>query len=128
MARGIIVIHGIGEQKKGDFLSEVINPLAGFLESKGGEVDFEPEIALGFKPGQERPAEVSLMVYGPGGGFAAEWRMREAHWAASFRPPTFSQMLKLGRALIAGEITAIARILDDPLNEDFGRAGWSQRP
>lgn len=128
MARGIIVIHGIGEQGKGDFLKDVVNPLAGFLESKGGKVDFEPEIALGFKPGEERPAEVSLMVYGPGGGFAEEWRVREAYWAAAFRPPTFNQMLKWGIALIEMETKALAQILDDPLNDDPGLVRLSQQP
>ena len=30
MARGIVVIHGIGEQKKGDFLKEIVNPLVSY--------------------------------------------------------------------------------------------------
>ncbi len=126
MARGIIVIHGIGEQKQGDFLTDVINPLAGFLEAKGGKVDFEPEIALGFSSGTTpRPAQVTMQVRGPGGRFAEEWRIREAHWAAAFRPPTLGQMLKWGIALVQKETEAIAHILDDPLNEDPGRGQMS---
>jgi len=104
-----------------------VNPLAGYLESKGGKVDFEPEIALGFQPEKDRPAEVTLKVYGPGGGFAEEWRVREAYWAAAFRPPTLDQMMKWGIALIKGETEAIADILDDPLNEDPGILRRSQQ-
>lgn len=127
MTRGIIVIHGIGEQREGDFLKEIVNPLAGYLESKGGKVDFTPEIALGFPSGTPGPAQLTLTVHGPGDALVEEWRVREAYWAAAFRPPSLREMFRWGRALIARETQAIARIFDDPLNENPDDACGAER-
>ncbi len=60
MIRGILVIHGIGEQKKGDFLRDVVGPLARYLESKGGKVDTKVTVdtdflVLGRKESEEAP-------------------------------------------------------------------------
>ncbi len=126
MIRGILVIHGIGEQKKGDFLRDVVGPLARYLESKGGKVDFEPEIALGFDAKTPVPAQVTMMVRGPG-GFVEEWHVQEACWAAAFRPPTLPEMIRWGRALIAREAEAIGRIAENPLNE-MPLGPWEARP
>ena len=56
-----------------------------------------------------------------------EWRVREAYWAAAFRPPTLREMFRWGRALIAREAQAIAGIFDNPLNEDPGGRLCTQR-
>jgi hypothetical protein len=79
MVRGVILVNGIGQYEKGEFLLRVVDPLVSYLESKGAKVDLQPEIALAASPSQPGIPEVTLKVYGPG-GFSEEWRVQEAYW------------------------------------------------
>ena len=115
MKRGIIAVHGMGVFKRGDFLLGLVVPLARYLESKGGKVDFEPEIGLGFRSDDDTPAEVTLKVR-ESGGFDEEWDFREAFYDQSFSPPTLGQVLRWGSDLIDEEVDAIAKVFENPLN------------
>jgi phage protein U len=35
MRRGVILVNGIGQYEKGEFLLRVVDPLVSYLESKG---------------------------------------------------------------------------------------------
>ena len=115
MARGIIVVHGIGEQRRGDFLTGFVDPLVSYLESRGGKVDLEPEIALGLPQNGSGP--VTLKVFGPDGRFADEWRVAEAHWAAAFRPPKLGEVFEWGKRLTRQQIEATNRLFSNLTNE-----------
>ena len=117
MARGVILVHGIGEQKRGDFLTGFVGPLVGYLESKGGKVDLEPEIALAFSS-EGAPPQVTLKVLGPDGRFAEEWRVVEAYWASAFRPPKLNDVLVWGRRLAQQQARATERLLTNLTNEN----------
>jgi hypothetical protein len=115
MRRGVILVNGIGQYEKGEFLLRVVDPLVSYLESKGAKVDLQPEIALGSSPGQPGATEVTLKVNGPC-GFSEEWRVQEAYWQLTFRPPTLGEMFKWGRQLVATELREISQVTRDPLN------------
>jgi hypothetical protein len=115
MVRGVILVNGIGQYEKGEFLLRVVDPLVSYLESKGAKVDLQPEIALAASPSQPGIPEVTLKVYGPG-GFSEEWRVQEAYWQLTFRPPALGEMFSWGRHLTATELREISRVARDPLN------------
>lgn len=115
MVRGVILVNGIGQYNKGEFLVRVVDLLVGYLESKGAKVDLQPEIALAASPCQAGVPEVTLKVHGPG-GFSEEWRVQEAYWQLTFQPPTLGEMFSWGRHLTATELQEISRITQDPLN------------
>jgi nitrate reductase NapE component len=115
MARGVILVNGIGQYQKGEFLVRVVDPLVSYLESKGAKVDLHPEIALAASPDQPGAPQVTLKVYGPG-GFSEEWLVQEAYWQLTFQPPALGEMFTWGRQLTATELQEISRIAQDPLN------------
>ena len=98
MARGIVVIHGMGDHKRGDFLHAIVSPLARYLESKGGKVDFEPDVDLDPEGAARRPAKIRLKVHGPS-GFQEEWRFAEAHWDSAFEAPKVGEVRERERYL-----------------------------
>ena len=81
---GILLVHGIGNQTKGDTLTRFGNPLIEILKSEiPGQVALK-ETSL--KPENE-PSHARLTVA------EQEWVLAEAHWAEEFKAPTFGELL-----------------------------------
>jgi hypothetical protein len=135
---GVIVIHGIGEQKKGETLAEFANSLAvtlieseGFTAS-GGNVQVNADLDCD-------PAMVTLLISPPTKGSdkytpldpgnTAEWVCKEAYWQTAFQPPPARDVMKL---VISKYFRTICRrfldvmsclwsVTRDPFNNVYGR-------
>ena len=87
--RAIFAVHGVGAQKKGEFLQGVLDPLLNFLEN-----NFEvTEKRVVLRP-EEGPAfaEVSFRS----GGELERWEIWEAYWAEAFHDLKPQQVLVWG--------------------------------
>jgi hypothetical protein len=86
-ALGVLFIHGIGEQQRGDTLLRCAEPLADWLQkwSEGAEVPAPPsptDTHLG--PAHDEPAHTTLR--GPNGDRAVGLERRQARWQATDEP------------------------------------------
>lgn len=83
--RGVIVIHGVGSHKKGEFLEAVLDPMLRFLRGNLGE----PQVRF-----RQRPD------HGQAGGTVEfldeEWRVREVWWGQAFHPQPQLRVIKWG--------------------------------
>ena len=119
MAHGVVVVHGIGEQAKGESLAMVVNPLAEFLKQAGG-----PNFSLNYVvqiDSSPKPAEAVLTFSGtsPSGVAVPDsrWVFREAWWAKSLMPPSYREMLLWTARQFGGQMRAIVRGLRNGIYE-----------
>ena len=75
--RPIFLIHGVGNHKRGQFLSAVTEPLIQFLDTELGHEYVEAEVHL--RP-EHGPAHATLKFEDE------EWQIWEAYWQESFYP------------------------------------------
>jgi hypothetical protein len=88
-ALGVLFIHGIGEQQRGDTLLRCAEPLADWLQkwSEGAEVPAPPsptDTHLG--PAHDEPAHTTLRGQLPT-EHEVDWLLAESWWAETYRPP-----------------------------------------
>ena len=83
--RGVIVVHGVGSHKKGQFLEAVLDPMLRFLRGSFGDANVKI---------RQRPD------HGHAGGtleFLDErWEVREVWWGQAFHPPRAQRVLMWG--------------------------------
>lgn len=138
---GVIVIHGIGEQKRGDIVAEFADSLATFLvestdrESKKKHLKsvVAPECVVESKPVVQveadidsDPASVTLHIQAPNGD-KANWICKEAYWADAFPPPSARSVIGWGirkNLFVLGWsfwriMSRYVFVLEDPLNRAF---------
>ena len=134
---GIVFVHGVGSQRKGDTLREFATPLVDWLEEWHRDRASEPEMAGEFRvtwseltPSGNEPAAAGVVIppwtdRATGHAHAGQvWVLTEAWWASRVEPPPLGTMVswaakRLGRlisGLLAGAVSAASR----PLY----RSGW----
>ncbi|HEY3110170.1 MAG TPA: hypothetical protein VGL23_15515 [Chloroflexota bacterium] len=93
--RGIVVVHGIGEQRRTEQIETVLEPLVAFLAAAVGERNVELRIQTPLPA--PRVAEASIRLrFSDRPGDWEEWIVREAWWAESFRPSESATVLTWG--------------------------------
>ncbi len=88
MAKGIIFIHGMGDQKQGEEFVQVVNPIADYIEENTSH-----KVERNFRLGNKNQASEIRLNITPKTGNTTEWIFREVWWAESFQPPTLTSML-----------------------------------
>ena len=85
--RGVIVIHGVGSHKKGEFLEAVLDPMVRFLRASFPDEKVHARM-------RQRPD------HGPAGGtveFLDErWEVREVWWGQAFHPQPKHRVIRWG--------------------------------
>jgi len=91
--KGILIIHGIGEEKKGDTLRGVGTAIVKFLQARLEPEDVDLKTKLG---DPTEPAQVTISFnYELNGEQKSErWELIEAWWAQAFEPPKVKQILQ----------------------------------
>jgi hypothetical protein len=95
---GVLLVHGIGEQRQGETLIRYGDALACWLTrwlSKGAEIDPGNAAAVSVRkadlePGDSASAQVTLTIRDPVG---REWLLAESWWADTFRAPKARPLL-----------------------------------
>ena len=122
--RGVLFVHGVGDQRKSDTLLDQGNPLFGWLwrwfRAFGSTVRVG-RVELSFAPVDVGPADVP-----PWGRLelpGRRWSMAEVWWAASDRPPDLATMLGWSfrhlRDIIAQLWRNVLQRVDRLLHEDL---------
>ncbi len=89
MAKGIVLIHGMGEQESGRCLISVTNPLADYLEREIPKVNVIREAWISCEDGIPK---VQLDIRKNGEPYT-KWVFYEAWWAEAFKPPSMWAVL-----------------------------------
>jgi len=89
MAKGIVIIHGMGEQEPGQCLISVANPLADYLEREVSGVNVIRHAWIG---NEDQIPKVQLDIIKNGEPYT-KWIFHEAWWAEAFRPPSMLTVL-----------------------------------
>lgn len=93
---GLLVVHGIGEQRPGDTLEQSAGPIIEVLEDLVGRQQPPAKLSvrdLELEP-DDGPPRMTLAVPGAETGRSeSHWVIAEARWADSFKPPAFMRML-----------------------------------
>jgi hypothetical protein len=83
---GVLVVHGIGEQRRGASVRQAADALARTLRPQHAvtmtDVDVDPD------GDRTKPASLRMTVG------ADEWLIAESWWARTFDPPTFAEVLR----------------------------------
>jgi hypothetical protein len=97
--RGIVVVHGVGESAKGDYLDSFVEPLASFLGDALGSENVQ--VVARNEPDLGTTSWATLELRDAATGKAREhWHIREAWWTRTFSPS--SPQTVLFWAVIAG--------------------------
>lgn len=96
--RGIVIVHGVGESGKGDYIDSFVEPLAAYLGEAIGfdRVTVEARNAVD-------PSSISwatLHLHDTAGAPLEDWHIREAWWTRSFSPSSGQGVLWWG--IVAG--------------------------
>src|SRR5512147_1857195 len=90
---GVVIVHGIGDQRKGDTVAEFSKALCDTLvnPANGNRL---PSVLLTSDVSGSRPS-VTLQITSPDGKHAT-WLCQEAFWNDAFPPPNATQVLGFG--------------------------------
>ena len=97
--RGIVIVHGVGENGKGDYIDSFVEPLARFI----GDALIPDNVVVEAEnePGEGPQTWATLRLRETGSVEACEeWHIREAWWAKTFRPSSGQTVLYWG--VVAG--------------------------
>lgn len=128
---GVLLVHGIGAQKKGETLVAFGEPLVGWLERwlvarrSDARVDCGPARLTG-----DEPAHVEVQVPLPDTAVACRWLLAECWWAEEIRPPRFADVLvwagEIAPAILIAHFLELARRAFDT-TKDGGASRWRVR-
>lgn len=101
--RGIVVVHGVGQQQPGDQLDIVLQPLVDFL----GQCLGYANVSVCFRrpPDASSVAQADVHLKRKGAVFEV-WHVREAWWARSFRPSPSSAVVAWALRALAANLAA----------------------
>jgi hypothetical protein len=119
---GVLLVHGIGEQQRGDTLAEEGDRIFRWLRRRvvgpgdnGGAVDVL-DVVMRQPSEDELTASHAVVRITPPGGLAAHWVVAESWWADAFRPATFGELvgwgLTIGPWVFATQVAAIYRRME----------------
>lgn len=114
---GVIIVHGIGDQKRGETIADFSKALCDTLinSPKG---DISPSIQI-MSVVSGNPPSVTLKITSPYGE-KATWLCQEAYWNDAFPPPKATQVLWWGlNQNLFKQVGSFFKILQDPANEDL---------
>lgn len=123
---GILFVHGIGVQRRGDTLVQCGDPMHLWLEawSKGHpgfrehpvDIDFVETSLLSSGPVPESPAHTRMMFRQDGRLSRMSWVLAESCWAETYRPPSYKEFVRWAWSVVpfATFPTAIQPILGRP--------------
>ncbi len=92
--RGVVIVHGVGEQGRGDYIGSFVEPLASFVADGCGSEN----VSITVRNEADASAWATLNIHGDTRD--EEWHIREAWWAKNFRPSASRTVLFW--AVIAG--------------------------
>ncbi len=92
--RGVVIVHGVGEQGRGDYIGSFVEPLASFVADGCGSEN----VSITVRNEADASAWATLNIRGDARD--EEWHIREAWWAKNFRPSASRTVLFW--AVIAG--------------------------
>jgi hypothetical protein len=90
----VVIVHGVGEQGRGDYIGSFVEPLASFVANGCGSEN----VAITVRNEAGASAWATLSIRGDSRD--EEWHIREAWWAKNFRPSSSKTVLFW--AIIAG--------------------------
>ena len=114
---GVLLVHGIGEQTRGDTLTEEGDHIVRWLRRRasGGEVDVLDVVARQAS-GDEIPAAHAALRITPPSGEPSQWLVAESFWADVFRPATYGELagwaVTVGPWVYATQVAAITRRIE----------------
>lgn len=117
---GVVIVHGIGDQRPGDTLADFSKALCDMLinstvDSPNGRIP--PEIQLKSDV-TGSPASVTMQITSPDGKEKATWICREAYWNDAFPAPPPTQVLWWGvNQNLVEQFRSLLKILNDASNE-----------
>ncbi len=114
---GVVIIHGIGDQRPGDTIAEFTKSLCDALinSPRGNSI---PTIQLKSDV-SGNPPSVTMQITTPYDE-KATWFCQEAFWNDAFPPPKATQVLWWGvNQNLGKQISSLFKILQDPVNEDL---------
>lgn len=128
--RGVVIVHGVGEQGKGEYIDSFVEPLASFVADACGSEN----VAITVRNEEGSSSWATLHIKGD--SHDEDWHIREAWWARNFRPSASKTVLFWG--ILAGLtilwatwksifVRAVARLRHDyqqmtlSLDDLFGR-------
>ncbi len=111
---GVLLVHGMGEQERGDTLLGFGEPIVKFLrrwlDTADGDTPFtgtdpfKSDVALRnveatrvLGPDPNQPSNTTIAV---AGHEASQWLLAESWWASDFKPATFTDVLNWGIRVI----------------------------
>ncbi len=119
--RGIVVVHGIGHQQRGDQLDEVVEPVVEFLGQKLGHENVHVVAHTGRTDGADATAAIVVRPEGDDAS-AEQWDIHEAWWAQTFRPSDSSTVLGWAvRAYVTHVNATVQDVLVRNVRRLFGR-------
>ncbi|MEO8540549.1 MAG: hypothetical protein ABI577_12490 [bacterium] len=92
--RGVVIVHGIGDQGRGDYIGSFVEPLASFVADGAGSENVSITVR------NEADASAWATLHIKGDARDEEWHIREAWWAKNFHPSASKTVLFW--AIIAG--------------------------
>ncbi len=117
---GVVIVHGIGDQRPGDTLADFSKALCDTLincvvDTPEGKV--LPRVQLRSDVSGSPPS-VWLHITSPGGKEKATWVCREAYWNDAFPAPPPTQVLWWGvNQNLRNQIKSLLKMILDPANE-----------
>ena len=102
VALGILLVHGIGEQRRGDTLVSWLEAIVATI-NRGtlGKVTASVESAALERRG-DSPAQAAVRIRGD--GVDERWILVEGWWAEAFSAPSFSQLVGWSFRAIPGAL------------------------
>ncbi|MPZ15248.1 MAG: hypothetical protein GEU73_12635 [Chloroflexi bacterium] len=98
--RAIVVVHGVGSQRKGESLNQVAEPLVRYLRWHMGRREEDPEtvrLDVDLRP-DHGPARITIRF--TLGSQTEEWKITEAWWAERFHPSPADFVMRWGFAVL----------------------------
>jgi hypothetical protein len=119
--RGIVVVHGIGHQQRGDQLDDVVEPVVEFLGQKLGHANVHVVAHTGRTDGADATATIAIRPDGDD-NLAEQWDVHEAWWAQTFRPSDAATVLGWAvRAYVAHVHSTVQNVLERNVRRLLGR-------
>ncbi|HJT63552.1 MAG TPA: hypothetical protein VJ839_02145, partial [Candidatus Limnocylindria bacterium] len=119
---GVLLVHGLGQQQRGDTLTEAGDEIFRWLrlrvrdEQDGGGNVTVLDVTARAPSGDAIPAAHAVVRITPPDGAASTWVVAEAWWAEVFRPATFMEMagwvVTVGPWVFATQVAGVRRRLE----------------
>jgi hypothetical protein len=133
---GVLLVHGIGEQKRGDTLTEAGDEIVEWLRRRveasagpaGGAFEVLEVVARQASEDGLAAAHAVVRITPPGGDAPRIWVIGEAWWADVFRGATYGQLAGWGISIGPWVLAMQARGIAQRLEQGAGAPAWLRLP